>query len=105
MRVGLNTKTEWKMGLAVTRSVRNASSSLALSLQVAATKAGASSTHSKRFAPGNTRTEPQYVTGLTFQSIKRAQDCPPAAGAKLDAAQECCFSHVHPAWFVVNSGP
>ena len=56
------------MGIVVTRSVWSASSSLALSLNVAAPKAGASSTHSKRFAPGKVRTAPQYVAGLTFQS-------------------------------------
>jgi hypothetical protein len=56
------------MGIAVTRSVWSASSSLALSLSVAAAKAGASSTHSKRFAREDVRTAPQYATGLTFQS-------------------------------------
>src|ERR1039458_2602379 len=59
------------MGIAVTRSVWNAFSSLALSLKLAAPKAGASSTHSKRFAPGKARAAPQYVIGLMLPSTQR----------------------------------
>jgi hypothetical protein len=54
----------------VARSVWSASSLLALSLSVGTLKAGASSAHSKRFAPRNVRTAPPYVTGLTTQSTK-----------------------------------
>src|ERR1035441_9858449 len=61
------------MGIPATRSVWSASSLLALSLSVGAPKAGASWAHSKRFAPRNVHTLPQYVTELTFQGTKRAQ--------------------------------
>ena len=56
-----------EMGITATRSVWSASSSLALSSNAATPKAGASSTHSKRFAPRSVCTAPKYVTGLTFQ--------------------------------------
>jgi hypothetical protein len=52
-------------GNAVSRNVWNAFSSLALLLKAAGQKAGASSTHSKRFAPANGWTTPQYVTEIT----------------------------------------
>ncbi len=52
------------------RSLWRASSMLAPSLNVAAPKAGASSTHSKRFAPRNVRAVQQGVTGPTCQSTK-----------------------------------
>ncbi len=64
----------------IARSVWSASSLLAPSLSVAVPKAGASSTHSKRYAREDVRTAPEYVTGLTFQSTMRLQAPAPAAG-------------------------
>ena len=64
----VNTVTLRKTGIPVARSVWSASSLLALSLSGGVLKAGASSAHSKRFAPGNVRTAPEYVTGNTTQS-------------------------------------
>src|ERR1700690_1161519 len=52
----------------MTRSVWSASSLLALSISVAVPKAGASSTHSKRFAREDVCTAPEYVTGPTVHS-------------------------------------
>jgi len=56
------------MGIPVARSVWIATNFLALSSNVGSPKAGASSTHSKRFAPRSGRTAPKYVTGLTFEA-------------------------------------
>jgi len=66
----LCTLTQGKRGISVMRSVWSASSMLAPSLNVAPPKAGASSTHSKRFAPRNVRAVQQGVTGPTCQSTK-----------------------------------
>ena len=59
-----------RKGFPVARSVWSASSLLALWENGGALKAGASSAQSKRFAPRNVRTAPQYVTGLAAQSTK-----------------------------------
>ena len=74
MCAAVNALTQGKMGIAAARSVWSASSLLALSLNEDAPKAGASSTHSKRFARRNVRAAPEYVTGLAYRNTASDRD-------------------------------